>query len=249
MPTSPGLPKLCGGKFLGADPVTAIFITATGTEVGKTFVAASLIRHLRQMGRSVEAIKPVVSGFDPEAAAASDPGILLQALGFPATLPNIERISPWRFRAAMSPDAAARLENGRIDVDEVVAFCRSAFERRQEILLIEGVGGVMVPLDDQRTVLDVMMALQLPLILVAGSYLGTISHTLTALDALFRRDLSVLVTIVSETPGSAVPLAETVAAIARFAEPVIGLPRQSAETGETPSIGTIAAFDRIFGSS
>jgi len=93
------------------------------------------------------------------------------------------------------------------------------------------------------------MELQLPLILVAGSYLGTISHTLTALDALFRRDLSVLATIVSETPGSAVPLAETVAAIARFAEPVIGLPRQPAGTDEMPSAGTIAAFDRIFGSS
>jgi dethiobiotin synthetase len=229
--------------------VTAIFITATGTEVGKTFVAASLIRHLRQMGRAVEAIKPVVSGFDAEHAAASDPGILLQALGFPATLPNIERISPWCFRAAISPDAAARQEDRRIDVDEVVAFCQSAIARRQEILLIEGVGGVMVPLDEQRTILDVMMALQLPLILVAGSYLGTISHTLTALDALFRRDLSVLATIVSETPGSAVPLAETVAAIARFAEPVIGLPRQPAGLGEKPSAGTLAAFDRIFGSS
>jgi dethiobiotin synthetase len=233
--------------------VTAIFITATGTEVGKTFVAAALIRHLRQMGRSVEAIKPVVSGFDPEDAATSDPAILLQALGFPATLSNIGRISPWRFRAAMSPDAAARKEDRRIDVDKVVAFCKSAVERRQEILLIEGIGGVMVPLDQERTVLDVMMALQLPLILVTGSYLGTISHTLTALDALFRRDLSVLAIIVNETPGSAVPLAETVAAIARFAEPVIGLPRQPAGqpagSGEAPSAGTLAAFDRIFGSS
>jgi dethiobiotin synthetase len=229
--------------------VTAIFITGTGTEVGKTFVAASLIRHLRQMGRSVEAIKPVVSGFDPDQAAGSDPGILLQALGYPATPPNIERISPWCFRAAMSPDAAARQEDRRIDVAEVVAFCQSAIKQRQEILLIEGVGGIMVPLDEQRTILDVMMALQLPLILVAGSYLGTISHTLTALDALFRRDLSVLATIVSETPGSTVPLKETVAAIGRFAEPVIGLPRQQLEPGEKPTGGTLAAFDRIFGSS
>jgi dethiobiotin synthetase len=249
MVTSRGLPKSCVSRFQGADPVTAIFITGTGTEVGKTFVTASLIRHLRQMGRSVEAIKPVVSGFDPEHHAASDPGTLLQALGFPATLPNIERISPWRFRAATSPDAAARQEDRRIDVEEVVTFCQSAIEQRQEILLIEGVGGVMVPLDEQRTILDVMMALELPLILVAGSYLGTISHTLTALDALFRRDLSVLAIIVSETPGSAVPLAEAVAAIARFAEPVIGLPRQPLGPGEKPTTGTLGAFDRIFGSS
>ncbi len=229
--------------------MTAIFITGTGTEVGKTFVAASLIRHLRSMGRTVEAIKPVVSGFDPDDAASSDPGILLKALGFPATLPNIERISPWHFRAAISPDAAARQEGRRIDVDEVIAFCRSAINQRQEILLIEGVGGIMVPLDGERTVLDLMMALQLPLILVAGSYLGTISHTLTALDALFRRDLSVLAVIISETPGSSVPLTDTVAAIGRFAEPVIGLPRQQLGPGEKPTSSTLAAFDRIFGSS
>jgi len=107
----------------------------------------------------------------------------------------------------------------------------------------------MAPLDEQRTILDVMMALQLPLILVAGSYLGTISHTLTALDALFRRDLSVLAIIVSETPGSTVPLKETVAAIGRFAEPVIGLPRQQLGPAEKPTGSTVAAFDRIFGSS
>jgi dethiobiotin synthetase len=229
--------------------VTAIFITGTGTDVGKTFVGASLIRHLRQMGRSVDAIKPVVSGFDPDQPAASDPGILLQALGFPVTLQNIERISPWRFRAAISPDLAARREGRRIDVDDVVAYCKSAIEDRREILLVEGVGGIMVPLDEQRTILDVMMALQLPLILVVGSYLGTISHTLTALDALFRRDMAVLAIIVSETPGSPVPLDETAAAIARFAEPVIGLPRQQLEPGGRPSSGTIAALDRIFGSS
>ena len=162
--------------------MTAIFITATGTDVGKTYVAASLIGHFRQMGRIVEAIKPVVSGYDPAQSANSDPGMLLRALGLPATAESIERISPWRFRAALSPDLAAQREGRGIDVDNVIAFCRSAVEQRQDLLLIEGVGGVMVPLDGERTILDVMMALQLPLILVTGSYLGTISHTLTALD-------------------------------------------------------------------
>ena len=180
--------------------MTAIFITGTGTDVGKTYVTAALIRHLRQMGRSVEALKPVVSGFDPALPATSDPGVLLKALGFSVTPQDIERIAPWRYRAPLSPDLAAQREGQTIDVDGVITFCRTAIEQRRDILLIEGVGGIMVPLDDQRTVLDLMMALQLPLILVAGSYLGTISHTLTALDALFRRNLKVLATIVSETP-------------------------------------------------
>jgi dethiobiotin synthetase len=223
--------------------VTAIFITATGTDVGKTFVAASLIGHFRHMGRVVEVIKPVVSGFDPTQAATSDPAVLIKALGVAVTPQAIEQISPWRFRAPVSPDLAARREGQTIDVDEVIAFCQSAIDQRQDVLLIEGVGGVMVPLDDQRTILDVMMALRLPVILVTGSYLGTISHTLTALDSLYRRDMNVMAIIVSETPGSTVPLNDTVAAIARFADPVIGLPRRRPQDRD---LGGAAPFGRLF---
>jgi dethiobiotin synthetase len=230
--------------------VSAIFITGTGTDVGKTYVAASLVRHLRQMGRLVDAIKPVVSGYDPAQAAASDPGILLNALGLPVTEQEIDRISPWRFRAALSPDLAAEREGRRIDVDTVIKYCQTAMDQRRDILLIEGAGGIMVPLDGERTILDVMMALQLPLILVTGSYLGTISHTLTALDALFRRGMRVVAIVVSETEGSTVPLDDTVAAIARFAEPVIGLPRQRRDVppqpGDRPN-KTADALGRIFG--
>ena len=206
--------------------MTAIFITGTGTGVGTTFVVASLIRHLRQLGRAVDAIKPIVSGYDPVQAAASDTGTLLAALGLPFSPEAVDRTSPWRFRAPLAPDAAAQVEGRSIDVDGVIAFCQSAIERHRDVLLIEGIGGIMVPLDQHRTILDVMMALRLPLILVTGSYPGTISHTLTALDSLFRRDMSVLATIVSETAGSTMPLDEVVASIGRFTAPVIGLPRQ-----------------------
>jgi dethiobiotin synthetase len=206
--------------------VTAIFITATGPDVGKTFVVASLIGHLRQIGHSVDAIMPIVSGYDPAQAATSDPGTLIAALGLPFSPESIERTSPWRFRAALSPDLAAELENRSIDVEAVIAYCKAAVDGRRDVLLIEGVGGIMVPLDEHRTILDVMMALRMPLILVTGSYRGTISHTLTALDSLFRRDMRVLATIVSETPGSKVPLADVVSSLARFTAPVIGLPRQ-----------------------
>ena len=205
--------------------MTAIFITATGTDVGKTFVVASLIRLLRQMGRTVDAIKPIVSGYDATLAGASDPGVLIGALGLPFSPEAVDRVSPWRFHAAVAPDLAARREGRSIDVDAVVAYCQGAIERRRDILLIEGVGGIMVPLDEHRTILDVMMTLRVPLILVTGSYRGTISHTLTALNSLFRRDLNVLATIVNETPGSSIPLGDVVASIGRFTDPVIGLPR------------------------
>jgi dethiobiotin synthetase len=193
--------------------------------VGKTLVVASLIRHLQQIGHTVDAIKPIVCGYEPAQAATSDLATLIAALGLPFSPETIERMSPWRFRAALPPDLAAQFEKRRIDVDEVVAYCKTAIERRHGVLLIEGVGGIMTPLDPNRTILDVMMALRLPLILVAGSYRGALSHTLTALDSLFRRDMNLLTTIVSETPGSKVPLDEVVASIGRFTEPVIGLPR------------------------
>jgi dethiobiotin synthetase len=207
--------------------VTAIFITATGPDVGKTFVTASLIRHLRQIGHAVDAIMPVVTGYDPAQAAASDPGMLIAALGLPFSPESIERTSPWRFRPALPPDVAAAFEGRSIDVDAVVAYCKTAIDGRRDILLIEGVGGIMVPLDERRTMLDVMMALRLPLILIAGSYEGTLSHTLTALDSLFRRDMNLLATIVCETPGSKLPLDDVVASIRRFTAPVMGLPRQA----------------------
>ncbi len=225
--------------------MTAIFITGTGTDIGKTFVATALIRHLREMGRAVDAIKPVVSGFDPAQAGSSDPGLLIKALGLPQTAQEIDRISPWRFKAALSPDLAAAREGRTIDFDTVVSFCLDAIGHSRDILLIEGAGGIMVPLDGEHTMLDLMMALQVPLILVAGSYLGTISHTLTALDAVYRRALQVLAVIVSETPNSTVPLVDTVATIARYAEPVIGLPRRSRRPDGAAN-QTAAAFNRIF---
>jgi dethiobiotin synthetase len=204
--------------------LTAIFITATGADVGTTHVVAALVRQLRQIGRSVEAIKPIASGYDPVQAATSETGMLVGALGLPFTPEAIERISPWRFRAGLPPDLAAREEGRSIDVDAVIAYCKAVVERRRDALLIDGGGGIMTPLDAHRTVLDVMMALRLPLILITGSYPAAVSHALTALDSLYRRDMNVLATIVNETAGSAVALNDVVSSIGRFAAPVIGLP-------------------------
>lgn len=205
----------------------AIFVTATGTDIGKTFVTAGLIRHLRDQGRVVLAFKPIVSGFDPVNLETSDPGILLAALGRRITENEIDKISPWRFSAPLSPDMAARQEHRLVDFGAVVAFSRKAIAGDYDVLMIEGVGGIMVPLDDQHTVLDWMTALHVPVILVAGSYLGTISHTLSALKVLARHGLTVLSLVVSESEGGHVPLAETVKTIRRFSSPVevIGLPR------------------------
>ncbi|MEX2035980.1 MAG: dethiobiotin synthase [Xanthobacteraceae bacterium] len=224
--------------------MSAFFVTATGTDIGKTFVAAGLIRHFRAAGRAVEAIKPVATGFDPAAAEASDPGMLLSALGRPVTPAEIERIAPWRYAAPLSPDMAARREGRALDFDALVEFCRRAIADRQGTLLIEGIGGVMVPLDDRRTVLDWMAALHIPLVLVAGSYLGSLSHTLTGLDVIARRELILKAIVVNETPDSTVPLADTAATLSRFAgaTPVIAVPRLPAAGTELRALGELAAL-------
>jgi dethiobiotin synthetase len=224
--------------------MTAAFVTATGTDIGKTFVMAGLIRHFRGSGRAAEAIKPVVSGFDPTAWQDSDPAALLAALDRPLAMDEVELISPWRFAAPLSPHMAARHEGRAIAYREVVEFCRRAMAGRRGVLLIEGIGGIMVPLDDRHTVLDWMTLLRIPIVLVAGSYVGTMSHTLTALELLVRRNLHVAAVVISESEGSAAPLADTVATVERFANSidVVALPRLAPGTGDHPAFAQIAAL-------
>ena len=222
--------------------MTALFVTATGTDVGKTFVTAALIRHLRGTGKAVAAVKPVVSGFEPDHWQDSDPAALLAALGRPETMEEVESISPWRFKAPLSPHMAAKRENRAIAFPEVIEFCRRAMSARRGVLLIEGIGGIMVPLDDRHTVLDWMSVLRIPIILMAGSYVGTMSHTLTALEVLARRNLDVKAVVVSESEASAASLADTVATIQVFAQSidVVGVPRLPPGTQEHPAFARLA---------
>jgi dethiobiotin synthetase len=222
--------------------MSAVFITATGTDIGKTFIACGLIGELRARGRGVEALKPVITGFDPGASQTSDTGRLLLALGETPTAERIAAASPYRFREPLSPDMAASREGTAIDFAALTAHGRSAIAARRDALIIEGIGGIMVPLDDRHTVLDLMVALDLPLILAAGSYVGTLSHTLTALDVLDRAGLKVAAVVVNETPGSAATLEETADVIRRFARGIVvlSLRRLPEGTHEHPVMAALA---------
>ncbi len=221
--------------------MTGYFVTATGTDIGKTYVSAALLRHWRARDLAVAALKPVMSGFDPADAAASDAGQLLTAMAAPMDEGGLNLISPWRFKAPLSPDMAAAREGRTIPYDRLIDTCRSvaASMPAEGRLLIEGVGGVFVPLDDQHTVMDWMKDLGLPILLVAGSYLGTISHTLAALAALRLHGLSAHRVIVNESPVSPVPLAETVEVLARHAPGIAirALPR-NADAASIASLAT-----------
>ncbi len=194
----------------------AFFVTATGTGIGKTYVTAGILRAARQAGRAASAIKPILSGYDALDAAGSDSAILLAAMDRPATQANIAAITPWRFAAPLSPDMAAAREGRKIDSKAVVKFCRAAMAAGPELLLIEGAGGAMAPVNDSSTNCGLMAALGVPVIVVAGTYLGTISHTITTAEALLARNIAIEAIVLSESLEPPVSITETAGAIGRF---------------------------------
>jgi dethiobiotin synthetase len=186
-----------------------LVVTGAGTEIGKTYVACRLIEALRAKGRAVDALKPVVSGFDDARPEGSDPALLLRALGREVTPAELSWVSPWRFKAPLAANMAARAEKRALSYEEIVTLCGS---RSGDPLIIEGAGGLMAPLDDHHTFLDLIQSLNARCVLVTGSYLGAISHTLTALAALSMRGRAPACVLVNESVDG-VDLDETLATL------------------------------------
>ena len=162
----------------------------------------------------------MISGYNGSDLENSDSGILLRSMGIEPCDEEVQKISPWRFSAPISPDMAAKLEKQSIDFEALVRFCqnnpgRHANSNRQ-VVLIEGVGGAMVPLNERHTVMDWMVALDIPILVVAGSYLGTISHTLSTVAAMTQNNLKPSAVVISESEHSPVPLQLTADTISRF---------------------------------
>jgi len=202
-----------------------LFVTGAGTGVGKTLIACALVHRLRARGEAVRVLKPVATGFDG-ADAESDTALLLAAAGEPASPEAIAACTPWRFGPALAPAMAAAREGRAIPYDDLIGHCRAALDG-EAFTIIEGIGGVMVPLGGGRTVADWIAALGIPAVLVAGSYLGALSHALTALAAARAAGIPVAGLVVSESEESPVPLAETVGALRDHAAgiPILAVPR------------------------
>lgn len=161
-----GSPSISGAK-------TGLFITGTDTGVGKTVVACALVTELVRRGLSIAVRKPAETGWGPSSEATSDAARLHRAAG--STEP-LAAICPYRFREPLAPAVAARLEGVSIDMEQLVRLCG---ERRasSDLLIVEGAGGLLVPLVDRSTYVDLARELGLSVLVVAPNRLGVINHT------------------------------------------------------------------------
>lgn len=155
-------------------------VLGTSTDIGKTYFVTQICQKLRQKNIKIDAIKPLISGFDSN-DPKNDTIKILKALNRPINPENIAKTSPFRLKTPLSPLKAAILEQKTINFDEIVNFCQ---QNPSKTLLIEGAGGVMTPINQQKTYLDLAKSLKIPVLLVTNTYLGAINHTLCAIEAL-----------------------------------------------------------------
>jgi dethiobiotin synthetase len=197
------------------------FVTGTGTEVGKTVVAAAIARTLAAEGRRVAVFKPAVTGL--EAEEETDHALLRRAAG---SNQGDEEIAPYRYRPPASPHLAAAMAGEEIDPERLRQAAREA-AAAADAIVCEGVGGLLVPLSPTYLVRDLAADLGHPLVVVASPGLGTINHTLLTLESARTAGLGVAAVVLNPWPEEPTEIErsnrETIAALGNV--PVHTLPQ------------------------
>jgi dethiobiotin synthetase len=173
-----------------------LFVTGTGTEVGKTVVAAALARTARASGARVAVFKPAVSGLGELGEGVADHEFLRLAS---ASRQGDDEIAPYRYGPAVSPHLAAELAGERIDPARLLSTARAAGERC-DLLVCEGVGGFVVPLAPGYLVRDLARDLALPVVITASPGLGTINHTVLTAEAVRGAGLELAAVVLTPWP-------------------------------------------------
>lgn len=189
-------------------PARGLFVTGTDTNVGKTHIAALIVRAMRSSGQRVGACKPVCSGAVLDSAGVihwDDIDQLRGALGVDYL---DDAICPQRFLAPLAPPHAARAEGRTVDFARLVSGIQWWGEQA-DVLIVEGVGGLLAPVTEKETAADLARAIGYPMIIVARCGLGTINHTLLTIEAARQRGLSMAGVILNQShPADEFELAE-----------------------------------------
>jgi dethiobiotin synthetase len=186
--------------------IQGIFITGTDTAVGKTFVGAGLAAALRERRIDVGVMKPAETGCGARngVLVPRDALKLMKAGGVDDPL---DLVNPYRFREPLAPAIAAAREGKKIEITRIVSAFRT-LARRHACMIVEGAGGIMVPLTTSRYYLDLACAMDLPVLVVARPGLGTINHTLLTVMAIRSRGLRIAGIVINHRSKKSPGLAE-----------------------------------------
>jgi dethiobiotin synthetase len=172
-----------------------IFITGTDTGVGKTVISAALAVALKHQGLTVGVMKPVETGVSASQSDRSDAARLRDVLQSEASL---EAISPYRFALPLAPLAAAQAEQDTIDPSKIQNAYR-LLSSRHDYTVVEGVGGILVPITPKTDVADLIAQLNLPVVIVGRSGLGGINHARLTIEALRQRKIRIVALVLNRT--------------------------------------------------
>lgn len=163
------------------------FITGTDTDCGKTYVTCQLIKYFKQEGIPILGIKPIASGSTILSNELINEDIeQLKNANFPMT----EEINRWQFREPISPHLAAKASGIDVRIEDIIRFSQQKKITQTGIQLIEGAGGLMVPINDEDTWLDFLILSKIPVVLVVGIRLGCINHALLTHSVLSQHSIS-----------------------------------------------------------
>lgn len=183
---------------------SGVFVTGTDTDCGKTIIAGGIARALVRKGMNVGVMKPIATSGDP----CREPGVRTKWISEDAyhlrqaavTSDSLDLINPYCFKAALAPWPAARHEKKSIDVSRVMNAYRE-LSRRHDYMVVEGVGGVMVPILKDFFVRDLIRRMRLAAIVVAHPHLGTLNHTLMTVNALKEKGIALAGVVINRWEG------------------------------------------------
>jgi dethiobiotin synthetase len=189
----------------------SVLVTGTDTGVGKTLVSCALLHAFRAQGRTAIGMKPVASGcIELNGQLVSEDAASLLAASSPGA--TLDMINPYAFAPAIAPHIAAREVGATIRIDRILST-HSRLRERYETVVIEGVGGFRVPLNEREDTADLAVHLKAPVVLVVGMRLGCLNHALLTAEAIAARGLALAGWVANEIDPNMPAFAENVAAL------------------------------------
>ncbi len=168
-----------------------IFISATDTDVGKSYVSKHLISEFLKLGKKVGYLKPFQSGIEE--------GILSDQKNIEEENPNIEAKTTYETKTPCAPYISAKIDNIKIETKKVKADLLE-LEKNNDVIIVEGSGGLYVPVDEKKLMIDVIKELNTPLLIVTRPNLGTINHTLMSIECAKNKDIEIVGVVISNYP-------------------------------------------------